>query len=119
VGLTYVWLSDVLFLEKNIFSLFQPKVRSIWYFCFSMRIQITRVPIKWSQTIKNYMCFIAMILSNKKQVKISGIYSLHPKLVFVLTLGFYIYIQMDDDECRHIHQLLYKSIKKPIFLIWG
>jgi hypothetical protein len=42
-------------------------------------------------------------------------YSFCPKLVFVLALGFYVYVQMYDDEFRHIHktihQLLYKSVK--------
>jgi hypothetical protein len=30
------------------------------------------------------------------------IYSTRPKLVFVLALGFYVYIKMDGDESRHI-----------------
>jgi hypothetical protein len=30
------------------------------------------------------------------------IYSLRPKIEFVLALGFYVYIQVDEDESRHI-----------------
>jgi hypothetical protein len=33
---------------------------------------------------------------------ISMIYSLRPKIEFVLALGFYVYIQVDEDESRHI-----------------
>jgi hypothetical protein len=46
-------------------------------------------------------------------------YSLSPKLVFVLALVFYAYIQINDDESRYIYQILYKSVNtlKQI-LIW-
>jgi hypothetical protein len=38
---------------------------------------------------------------------------LHPKIVVVLALDFYVYIQMDEDEPRHIkhiHQVVYEPI---------
>lgn len=49
--------------------------------------------------------------------RMKTMYSLDSKIVFVLTLDFYVYIQLDVDECRHgyieyIHKILYESIKK-------
>jgi hypothetical protein len=37
-------------------------------------------------------------------------YSLRSKLVFVLDLNFYVYIHLDDDECRHIYRIHTTSI---------
>jgi hypothetical protein len=39
-----------------------------------------------------------------------NIYSLRPKIVLVLALDFYVYIQIDNDESRHI----YKTYKPNI-----
>jgi hypothetical protein len=33
------------------------------------------------------------------------------RLVFVSPLDFYVYIQTNDNKSKHIHQLLYESIK--------
>jgi hypothetical protein len=33
------------------------------------------------------------------------LYSLHPKIVLVLTLDFYVHIRMDDYELRHIYRI--------------
>jgi hypothetical protein len=42
--------------------------------------------------------------------------SLRSKIVIILALDFYVYIQLNDDKYRHmehIHQLLYEPTKKP------
>jgi hypothetical protein len=31
-------------------------------------------------------------------------YSIHSKIIIVLALYFYVYIQMDDNESRHIYK---------------
>jgi hypothetical protein len=37
-------------------------------------------------------------------------YSIHSKIVFVLALDFYVYIQLDDEEYRHIYETYTPSI---------
>jgi hypothetical protein len=32
------------------------------------------------------------------------LYSIRSKIVFILALDIYVYIQLDDDECRHIYR---------------
>jgi hypothetical protein len=43
-------------------------------------------------------------------------YSIRSKIVFVLALDFYVYIQLDDYDIdtyiEHMHQVLYESTKK-------
>jgi hypothetical protein len=37
-------------------------------------------------------------------------YFLRSKIVFALVLDFYVYIQLDDDECRYIYETYTPSI---------
>jgi hypothetical protein len=37
-------------------------------------------------------------------------YSLHSKIVVVLALDFYVYIQIDEDTSRHIYKIHTSSI---------
>jgi hypothetical protein len=48
----------------------------------------------------------------------TNMYSLRSKIVVILALYLNDYIQMDDDESRHIHQVLYESsnfLKRILF----
>jgi hypothetical protein len=42
------------------------------------------------------------IFPQNKMPELHVKYSLRPKIIFVLALGFYVYIQIDNDESRHI-----------------
>jgi hypothetical protein len=72
---------------------------------------------KWTETPKDLSLWTDILSTTKH-------YSIRPKIVFVLALKFYAYVQMDDDVSRHIykhiHQVLYESINylKRI-LIWN
>jgi hypothetical protein len=43
-------------------------------------------------------------------------YSLRPKKVFVLALDFNVYIQIDDDESRHIYKTYLKYCMNPLII---
>jgi hypothetical protein len=48
------------------------------------------------------MCKCSISWMRQLLISLNKLYSLCPKIVVVLALSFYVYIEMNDDESRHI-----------------